>query len=214
MSRARLHGMTATPGHSAHVGILGVAGLLAALVGACSPAPSPSPTTPGPSATAASTPPGSTSPSSPTGAQQPCRADELAMELGRWEGAAGGRFALVVVRTEGPTCTLTGSPAVAIVDRAGTIIIDSTTEPDGGPHVTPGDPVVTVGPDRGATIAIGTSNWCDPPPQVPIGVLITFADESSRGFTPAQGTPDDLPPCNDPGSPARVFVQFPWQPEA
>jgi hypothetical protein len=73
--------------------------------------------------------------------------------------------------------------------------------------------VVVIGVDRGATLAIGTSNWCAPPPPVPLGILLTLPDESNQGHVSPDGSPNDLPPCNGPGEPARIFVQAPWQPE-
>lgn len=143
-----------------------------------------------------------------------CMADELALDLSGWEGAAGSRFVVLTARTlRDVSCTLTGRPAVALVDGRGEIIIDSISEPDGQPHVDPGDPVIVIGPDRGATLAVGTSNWCAPTPPLPVGIVITLPNETSQGFTPGEGTSADLPPCNGPGQPPRIFVQIPWQPE-
>jgi hypothetical protein len=157
---------------------------------------------------------GQVPPPSPVGGDEACSGDDLALEIGPWEGAAGSRFVVVTARTiDDISCTLQGRPGVALLDGDGTIIVDSTTDPAGQPRVEPGDPLVTIGIDQGATVGIGARNWCGPTPPLPIGVLLTLPDESSAPFIPAIGSPDNLPPCNDPAGPAQVFVQLPWQPQ-
>jgi hypothetical protein len=185
--------------------------LAATVAWACSPAPTARPVASSPAATSAATDAG---PSPSVGAAPECTADELALELGGWEGAAGSRFVVLTARTLGDrSCTLSGRPAVALVDGNGEIIIDSISEPDGLPHVEPGDPTVVIGPDRGATVAIGTSNWCAATPPLPLGIVITLLNETTQGYTPGEGTAADLPPCNGPGQPPQIYVQSPWQPE-
>jgi hypothetical protein len=186
---------------------------LGAILAACSPAPTdrPPPVTASPPGSSIASPGGSVAPP----ATPPCVGDELALDLGPWEGAAGSRFVALTARTqEDVSCTLAGSPGVALQDAAGEIILDSLSEPDGLPRVEPGDPVIVIGVDRGATLAIGTSNWCLPPPRVPLGILLTLPDDSVVGHIPAEGSVNDLPPCTAPGEPGRIFVQVPWQPEA
>jgi hypothetical protein len=193
--------------------VVAAAFIAAAFVAACTPAPviPPSPSVPSPAASASG--PADPSALSPIGGTPPCRAEELVLDLARWEGAAGSRFAILTATTEQDRiCSLTGSPGVAIVDGDNEIIIDWVTDREGGPRVDPGDPIVTVGPETAAALTIGITNWCDPPPPPPLGVVLTFEDESTQGFTPAEGTVGDLPPCLEPAAPPRVFVQAPWQP--
>lgn len=135
------------------------------------------------------------------------------LDLAGWEGAAGSRFAVVTAQAEQDrACSLSGRPGVAIVDGENEIIIDWVGDPEGAPRVDPGDPIVVVGRDTSAALTIGITNWCGAPPPPPLGVVLTFTDESTQGFTPAVGTIGDLPPCLEPTAPARVFVQAPWQP--
>jgi hypothetical protein len=182
---------------------------------ACSPAPSPSPAATESGAPASGESAGPPSPSSGSpGAAAPCVATDLAIELSPWEGAAGSRFVVLTARTqEDIVCSVAGRPGVALQDAAAEILIDSMAEPDGQPRVEPGDPVVVIGPDSGATLAIGTSNWCEPPPTAPLGILLTFPDDSTVGHIPADGSLADVPPCVGPGEPPTIFIQAPWQPE-
>ena len=123
----------------------------------------------------------------------------------RWRvgAAAGSRGAEVSVENRGSTaCTLPASPSVAVLDAAGTAIIESPPPPDEtGPTLEPGG--VT-------TFAILFSNWCDEGTALPLHVVL----RSGSVGIPIPGldmTADDVPPCNGPGQPASLSAN-PWQP--
>jgi hypothetical protein len=170
---------------------------LGILVAACATTTtSPSPT---PSAAASAA---TTAPSTGAGGSA-CSPDDLALTGGTWEAAAGSRGAEVSVENRGSApCTLPAGPSVAILDAAGTAIIESQPPADEpGPAVEPGS--VT-------TFTILFSNWCEPGTALPLHVVL----RSGAAGIPIPGldmTADDLPPCNGPGQPAALSAN-PWQP--
>ena len=184
---------------------------LCILVAACattstSPSPTPSASaTPSAAATASAAAPATAS--STASATAPgggaCTPDDLALTGGSWGAAAGSRGAEVSVENRGSAaCTLPAAPSVALLDAAGTAIIESPPPTD--------EPGPTLEPGGVTTFAILFSNWCDEGTALPLRVVL----RSGSAGIPIPGldmTVDDLPPCNGPGQPASLSAN-PWQP--
>ena len=132
-----------------------------------------------------------------------CSPDDLALTGGAWGAAAGSRGAEVSVENRGSAaCTLPAGPSVALLDAAGTAIIESPPPAD--------EPGPTLEPGGVTTFAILFSNWCDEGTALPLRVVL----RSGSAGIPIPGldmTADDLPPCNGPGQPASLSAN-PWQP--
>jgi len=170
---------------------------LTILVAACtsttvSPSPTPS---------AAATVPATQPPSAAGGGA--CSPDDLALTGGSWGAAAGSRGAEVSVENRGSAaCTLPAGPSVAILDAAGTTIIESQPPADEpGPMLEPGS--VT-------TFTILFSNWCQEGTALPLHVVLRSGD-TGIAIPGLDMTADDVPPCNGPGQPATLSAN-PWQP--
>ena len=170
---------------------------LAILVAACgTTTASPSPTS-SPAATAPAT---ATASAAGGGA---CSPDDLALTGGAWGAAAGSRGAEVSVENRGSAaCTLPAGPSVAILDAAGTALIESQPPAD--------EPGPTLEPGGLTTFTILVSNWCELGTALPLRVIL----RAGAAGIPIPGldmTVDDLPPCNGPGQPATLSAN-PWQP--
>jgi len=170
---------------------------LAILVVACVPTTtSPSPT-PSVDATALAS---ATASASGGGA---CSPDDLALTGGSWGAAAGSRGAEVSVENRGSAaCTLPAGPSVAILDAAGTAIIESEPPAD--------EPGPTLEPGAVTTFTILFSNWCEQGTALPLHVVRRSGSTGSAS-PGLDMTADDLPPCNGQGQPATLSAN-PWQP--
>jgi hypothetical protein len=126
----------------------------------------------------------------------------LALTGGDWGAAAGSRGAEVSVENRGAAaCTLPAGPAVAILDAASNVLLES---PPAG-----AEPGPTLEPEGVATFTVLFSNWCDEGAALPLHVVLQ-ADGAGIEVPGLEMTADDLPPCNGPGQPASVSVN-PWQ---
>jgi Protein of unknown function (DUF4232) len=157
-------------------------------------------TTTNPTAAPAGTP--APSPSAATGGGA-CDPTDLALTAGGWSAAAGSRGADVTVENRGSAaCTLPAGPQVAILDAAGTQLVES--EPpseDAGPTLEPG---------AVATFTVLFGNWCDETSALPLHVALRSGAEGVV-VPDLDLTADDLPPCNGPGQPAALSAN-PWEP--
>jgi hypothetical protein len=132
----------------------------------------------------------------------PCAPTDLALTGGGWGAAAGSRGTDVSVENRGSSaCMLPAGPAVAVVDPAGTVLLESAPVADeGAPILEPG---------AVATFTILFSNWCQEGTTLPLHVVLRAGADS----IPIPGldmTGDDLPPCNGPGQPPALSAN-PWQ---
>jgi hypothetical protein len=180
---------------------------LSILVAACattttSPSPSPSLAATATASASASSPASATATATEAGGAA-CAPDDLALTGGAWGAAAGSRGAEVSVENRGSAaCTLPAGPSVALLDAAGTPIIESPPPAD--------EPGPTLEPGGVTTFAILFSNWCDQGTALPLHVVL----RSGSAGIPIPGldmTVDDVPPCNGPGQPASLSAN-PWQP--
>ena len=132
-----------------------------------------------------------------------CAPDDLALTGGAWGAAAGSRGTEVSVENRGSAaCTLPAGPSVALLDAAGTALIESQPSAD--------EPGPTLEPGGVTTFTILVSNWCEEGTALPLHVVL----RSGSAGIPIPGldmTADDLPPCNGPGQPATLSAN-PWQP--
>lgn len=181
--------------------------LLAACGGTTGPSPSPANTaTPTlasdaiPSATSTAAPSTAPSAATPTSGASPaigqCTTADIDATAGPLGGAAGSRGADVVVTTSGSvSCRLPASPAVAVVDPAGNVLLHSQLP------LTADGPLIS--PTGSLRFSFQLSNWCDRSVTTPLHFLLTLAGGSLdiSGLTMAA---DDLPPCNGPGQPASI----------
>jgi len=171
---------------------------LAILVAACVP------TTTSPSPTPSDAPTAlASAPATATGGGA-CSPDDLALTGGSWGAGAGSRGAEVSVENRGSAaCTLPAAPSVAILDAAGTAIIESEPPADEpGPALEPG--AVT-------TFTILFSNWCEERAALPLHVVLRSGSAGIAIPGLDMAADDDLPPCNGQGQPATLSAN-PWQP--
>ena len=156
---------------------------------------------PSPTASAAATVPSTASASAAGGGA--CSPDDLALTGGSWGAAAGSRGAEVSVENRGSAaCTLPAGPSVAILDAAGTAIIESQPPAD--------EPGPTLEPGSVTTFTILFSNWCEEGTALPLHVVLRSGD-AGIAIPGLDMAADDLPPCNGPGQPATLSAN-PWQP--
>lgn len=151
---------------------------------------------------AASVAPSQAATASPLTGGGECAPTDLALIGGGWSAAAGSRGADVSVENRGAAaCTLPAGPAVAILDAAGTQLLESApTTDEAGPSLEPG---------AVATFTVLFSNWCEETASLPLHVALRAGDAA----IPVPGldlTADDLPPCNGPGQPPEVSAN-PWE---
>ena len=182
--------------------------ILAAACATTSTSPSPTPSlaataTATASATASASAPASATATATATGGGACTPDDLALTGGAWGAAAGSRGAEVSVENRGSAaCTLPASPSVALLDAAGTAMIESPPPAD--------EPGPTLEPGGVTTFAILFSNWCDTATALPLHVVV----RSGSAGIPIPGldmTAGDVPPCNGPGQPASLSAN-PWQP--
>jgi len=180
---------------------------VAIFVAACATStttPSPSPSAaPSSSAPATATATAAATATATAAGGGPCAPDDLALTGGAWGAAAGSRGAEVSVENRGSAaCTLPAGPSVALLDAAGTAIIESQPSAD--------EPGPTLEPGSVTTFTILFSNWCQEGMALPLHVVLRSGDAG----IPIPGldmAADDLPPCNGPGQPATLSAN-PWQP--
>jgi Protein of unknown function (DUF4232) len=158
-------------------------------------------TTPTEAPPASSSPaPAATASPAPGGA---CAPTDLALVSGGWSAAAGSRGADVSVENRGGgACTLPAGPAVAILDAAGTPLLESAPATE--------EPGPTLEPGAVATFTVLFSNWCDETAALPLHVALRAGD-ASVPVPDLDLAADDLPPCNGPGQPPAVSAN-PWEP--
>ena len=155
--------------------------------------------TPPPAASAAPTPVETGSPV--TGGGE-CAPADLALVGGGWSAAAGSRGADVSVENRGAAaCTLPAGPSVAILDSAGTQVLESPPTDAPGPTLEPG---------AVATFTVLFSNWCDQGAALPLHVALRAGD-AAIPVPDLDLTAEDLPPCNGPGQPPALSAN-PWEP--
>lgn len=168
-----------------------------------SPSPTPSAAVPA-TASAAATPSAEASATAAASAAGggACAPDDLALTGGAWGAAAGSRGAEVSVENRGSAaCTLPAGPSVALLDAAGTAIIESEPPAD--------QPGPTLEPSGVTTFTILFSNWCEEGTALPLHVVL----RSGAAGIPIPGldvSAVDVPPCNGPGQPATLSAN-PWQ---
>jgi len=132
-----------------------------------------------------------------------CSPDDLALTGGAWGAAAGSRGAEVSVENRGSAaCTLPAGPSVAILDAAGTAIVESEPPAD--------EPGPTLEPGGVATFTILFSNWCEERTALPLHVVLR-SGAAGIAIPGLDMTAEDLAPCNGPGQPATLSAN-PWQP--
>jgi Protein of unknown function (DUF4232) len=166
---------------------------LAILVAACAPTT----TSPSPTPSDAATAPASAA------ASGACSPDDLGLTGGSWGAAAGSRGAEVSVENRGSAaCTLPAGPSVAILDAAGTAIIESEPPAD--------EPGPTLEPGAVTTFTVLFSNWCEEGTALPLHVVLR-SGSTGIAIPGLDMTADDVPPCNGPGQPATLSAN-PWQP--
>jgi hypothetical protein len=158
---------------------------------------------PSPTPSAAATVPATAAASAAGGGA--CLPDDLGLTGGAWEAAAGSRGAEVSVENRGSSaCTLPAGPSVAILDAAGTAIIESQPPADeAGP---------TLEPRAVTTFTILFSNWCEEGAALPLHVVLR-SGSTGIAIPGLDMTGGDLPPCNGPRQPATLSAN-PWQPVA
>jgi Domain of unknown function (DUF4232) len=132
-----------------------------------------------------------------------CKPTDLALTGGAWGSAAGSRGTDVSVENRGSTaCMLPAGPAVAVLDAAGTVLLESAPLADtGAPVLEPGGV---------ATFTILFSNWCQEGTALPLH-LVLRAGTDTIAIPGLDMTGEDLPPCNGPGQPPALSAN-PWEP--
>ena len=133
-----------------------------------------------------------------------CGTSDIVATAGQVGGAAGSRGADVVVKTSGTgSCQLPAFPAVAVVDSAGAVLLQSRLP------LTSDGPVISS--SGSYTFSFQFSNWCDQATKLPLHVALAVAS----GLVDVDGlsfAANDLPPCNGPGQPATVSATE-WAPQ-
>ena len=179
--------------------ILILIAFVAMLVAACGET---SPSSP-PATTASASPSASSSPASPeptataSPSPGPCVGTDLRVTGGPWGGAAGSRGSDILVENAGAApCLLPAGPLVALIDSAGSVLLQSRPTPVGeGPSIGPGG-------SRSFSLVIG--NWCDDSVALPVHLQLALAGGSVDIAGLALAAIDELPPCNGPGQPASL----------
>ena len=151
---------------------------------------------------AASVAPSQAGTASPVTGGGECAPTDLALVGGGWSAAAGSRGADVSVENRGATaCTLPAGPAVAILDSAGSQLLESAPTDEPGPTLEPG---------AVATFTVLFSNWCEEGAALPLSVVLRAGD-AAIPVPDLELTAEDLPPCNGPGQPPALSAN-PWEP--
>jgi hypothetical protein len=130
----------------------------------------------------------------------PCEASQLASTITDWEGGVGSRFTTVHLVNQSPvSCFLQGTPQSQLIDATGRVLLDSARAgADGLPHVSPGDPKITVAPGGKAHIDVQTNNYCGPAPVGFVRVALRLPGGTARVISWHAPTisAGDVPPCN------------------
>ncbi len=171
--------------------LLAAIALVGVVVGGCSG--STSTQTPILSPSAPASPSASAGSPAAPGSPGACDPASIIATGGPWGGAAGSRGADITVTNRGTAaCDLPSSPAVAIVDPGGNVLVQSlATGASGGP--------VSIGPNQAATFSILFGNWCSQSVSLPLQVRLALAGGAVDIAGLAIATADALPPCNGPG---------------
>lgn len=162
----------------------------------------------------ASTPLTSNSPAPSVAGSSTCAFDQLEASVA-FEGAAGSREGTVDLRnTAGGSCTLQGTPDVALTDSDGhpidgvTVLgsppgwkVEGAPEPDGWP-------VVTLVSGDIASVRIRWSNWCDSPATPSLRLSTPGGADAATITMDAMS----VPPCNGEGMPSTLEVG-PFEPK-
>lgn len=178
--------------------------LIALLLGACGPSPTPSSPLPPSASPSNSAGPSASSTPSPAGSPAACASADIQATGGPWGGAAGSRGSDIVVDNRGvAACLLPAGPTIALVDQGGTVLVANTPARVGtGPEIAPNGRI-------GFSLVFG--NWCDPPVSLPLHFRLALASEAVDIEGLSVSTSDELPPCNGPGQPASLSTTD-WEP--
>ncbi len=177
------------------------------------PIVSPAPATAGPAGspsetTSAATPtpsPAIRPTATPSSGVAACGADQLSVQITRWEGAAGHRIAEVeVANASSVACRLPGTARPQLVDGDGTVLIDGAPTPGTGrPLIVPGGTVTTL---------VDSDSYCGPAPVAPVTVAFVFRDGLRLVAQPVSPRDVTVPPClRTPGSTGSIQMQA-WAP--
>jgi len=122
-----------------------------------------------------------------SGGYQPeaCGVDALAAYLGAWGAAAGTSYANLVVLNHGHVdCLFKTSATIELRDANGRTVSVAASEPTA--------PIVLLPPGWAASATIGYSDWCTPPPALPLRAdLVIGADRVAV----VARTPIPVPAC-------------------
>ncbi len=198
-----IHSTTTHPGRHRPTLAAALAGLIALLLGACSPVPAPSSSVPPSLSPSNSAGPSASSTPSAAGAPAACASADIQATGGPWGGAAGSRGSDIVVDNRGvAACLLPAGATIALVDQRGTVLVANTPARVGtGPEIAPNGTI-------GFSLVFG--NWCDQPVSLPLHFRLALASEAVDIEGLSVSTRDDLPPCNGPGQPA-VLSTSDWE---
>lgn len=145
----------------------------------------------------------------------PCLAGQLRSSIDDWEGGAGSRFTTVHLwNVSSAKCFLRGTPQSQLIDALGRVLLDSgRAGPDGLPHVTAGDPRLTLAPGAGARIGVQTTNFCGPAPTTFVRVALRLPGGADRVISThaPDASADDVPPCFGPTARGAI-VTMGWRP--
>ena len=134
-----------------------------------------------------------------SGGYQPeaCTAEALAPYLGRWGAAAGTSYAnLVVLNLAGVDCLIDTTTSLELRDAEGQRVVAATSAPPPASARTPLLP-----PGWAAVARIGYSDWCTPPPALPLRADLVMGSgrvavhaESAIPVPPCMAAPATPPP--------------------
>ena len=194
------------PALAAPLPLLGL-GLLALVIGACSPntpsivasSPTAAPTSAS-SLVAASVPPSPT-PTPITGTTT-CNPTSLSAQITAWDAGAGHRNATVTLTNGGAIeCTIHALAKPQLVGGDGTVLIDG--------ELPASSSTLTLAPGATVTTMTSASNYCGAAPVAPVTVAFVFPSGEGT-VTAAPLNPTDtsgVPPCNGPSQPGLMEMQ-------
>ena len=125
-----------------------------------------------------------------SGGYQPeaCLASALGAYLSQWGAAAGTLYAnLVVINLGGVDCLLETTARLELRDADGRRVVEAASEPPPASGST-----LLLPPGWAAAVRIGYSDWCTPPPALPLRADLLIGSE--RVAVQAQST-IPVPPC-------------------
>jgi hypothetical protein len=188
------------------------------------PVASPTPVTPSapagvavasatPTAPAATQPPSgpiaSATPAVPAATKPPsgpvaCGPATVAARIVAWQGAMGQRIATVeLTNTSAAPCTMRARSRPQLVDRRGTILIDSAAAASSA--------TLTVKPGGKLRTLVEDGNYCGPAPAAPVTIAFVLGSGDRVIASPASPGDATVPPCNGSAVPASIQMQ-PWVP--